>query len=264
MNTPIRYFGGKGSMFNNIIKHFPVAGSYDTYIEPFGGSFAVGLKKDIVPVEIYNDLEQNVYSLYKVISDTAMFDEFKFKCDLAIYSEDLRKEYKALLKTDIPIVDRAFYFFYVNRTSHNGVGGFSTNLSIRRKMSKSASDFLSAIDRLPELHHRISNLIVLNKDGIDIIEKYNSSNTFIYCDPPYEQSTRTSVRYSVDMNSESQERFINAAINSESKLLISGYVCELYKKLEENGFTKIQFNVNTIDSKMKPKTKTETLWKNYE
>ena len=36
------------------------------------------------------------------------------------------------------------------------------------------------------------------------------------------------------------------------------------KKLEENGFTKVEFNVNTIDGNRKPKTKTETLWRNYD
>lgn len=45
MNAPIKYFGGKGQMFNKIIEHFPDSSTYDTYIEPFGGSFSIGLKK---------------------------------------------------------------------------------------------------------------------------------------------------------------------------------------------------------------------------
>jgi DNA adenine methylase len=266
MNAPIRYFGGKGSMYNSIIKYFPKTGSYDTYIEPFGGSYAIGLKKDITPIEIYNDLDKNVYSLYKVLSDSVLFEEFKNRCDLSLYSEELRKEYKLLLKdTAISVIDRAFYFFYVNRTSHNGIGGFSTNVYIRRKMSKSVSDFLSAIDRLPELHQRLSNMIILNKNGIDVIEKYNNEKIFIYCDPPYEQTTRTSVRYDVDMDNTTQIRFIDTIINSKSKIIVSGYDCELYNKLVENGFEKIQFNVNMTSGgkKTKAKVKTETLWKNY-
>ncbi|PCI27298.1 hypothetical protein COB55_06020 [Candidatus Wolfebacteria bacterium] len=264
MNSPIKYFGGKGTMFKNIISEFPIEGSYDTYIEPFGGSFSIGLKKEETEIEIYNDMEQNVYSLYKVLSDKDLFDKFKHKCDLSYYSEQLRKEFKEKLKCDtLNIVDRAYYFFYVNRTSRNGIGGLNLSTTIRRKMSKSTSDFLSAIDRLPELHHRLSKVIILNRDGTSLINKHNRDNVFIYCDPPYEQSTRTSTRYKVDMDNDGHKDFIKTVINSNAKILISGYDCELYDTLLDNGFTKVQFDVRTVDGKGRPKTKVETLWKNY-
>ena len=264
MNTPIRYFGGKGTMFNSILEHFPENGSYDHYIEPFGGSYSIGLKlEDIPPVEIYNDMEQNDYSLYKVLADKELFNEFKYKCDLAIYSEDLRAEFKEKLKEELSLVDRAFYYYYVNRTSFNGNGGFTINTSIRRGMAKSISDFLSSVDRLPELHERLSRVAILNQDGIKLIEKYNKNNMFLYCDPPYEQSTRTSVRYPVDMHRDKQFEFIESVIKSNAKILISGYDCDVYSKLTENGFSKIMFDVNTVTNKGNAKTKVETLWKNY-
>jgi DNA adenine methylase len=264
MNSPIKYFGGKGTMFNNILEYFPKREEYNTYIEPFGGSYSIGLKKEPVEIEIYNDMEQNVYSLYKVLSDPDMFRVFKEKCDLALYSEDLRSEFKENLKReDLPIVERAFCFFYVNRTSHNGVGGFSRNTYIRRGMSKSISDFLSSIDRLDELHNRLSRVIVTNTDGIELINKYNTSNVFLYCDPPYEQSTRTSTRYKVDMNREQHVAFLHAVMISDAKILISGYDCELYDLLEKGGWNKVSFDVKTIDGNFKPKTKTEYLFYNY-
>lgn len=264
MNAPIKYFGGKGTMFNEILKYFPLNDSYDTYIEPFGGSYSIGLKLTPPSIEIYNDLDKNVYSLYKVLSDAKLFLQFKEKCDIVFYNEDIRNEFKAFLKDDnLSVVDRAFYFFYVNRTSHNGVGGFSKNTYVRRGMSKSVSDFLSSIDRLPELHDRLSRVMVTNIDGIKLIEKYNKGNVFFYCDPPYHFSTRTSTRYNVDMDNETQEKFLDAVIESEAKIIISGYDCEPYDRLSENGFEKIQFEVKTITGNFTPKTKTETLWRNY-
>lgn len=263
MNSPIRYFGSKGGFYNKIIEHFPTT-EYDTYIEPYGGTYIVGLMSNPAKIEIYNDLEQNVYSLYKVISDKDLFEEFKRRCDLVLYCEQLRKECKEnLTNENISIVDRAFNFFYVNRTSHNGIGGFSMNSHIRRGMSKAVSDFLSCIDRLPELHNRLSRVMVTNMDGVKLIEKYNKPNVFLYCDPPYEQSTRTGARYKVDMNREGHLNFIDAVINSKSKILISGYDCELYDKLTDNGFSKVKFEVKTIDGNFKKKIKIETLWKNY-
>lgn len=264
MKAPIRYFGSKGGFYNKILEQFPNENEFDTYIEPYGGSYCVGLSMTPAKNEIYNDLEQNVYSLYKVLSDVDLFTKFKEKCDLAIYSEDLRKDYKEKLKEDdIDIVDRTFYFYYVNRTSHNGVGGFSMNTSIRRNMSKSVSDFLSSIDRLPELHERLSRVIVSNMDGVKLINKYNTENCLIYADPPYEQSTRTNVRYKVDMNREKQIEFLDSVIKSKAKILISGYECELYNILTDNGFSKINFEVKTVDGNFNKKTKVETLWKNY-
>ena len=263
--APIKYFGGKGSMYNSILKYFPNSSEYDTYIEPFGGSYSIGLNLDIPPpIEIYNDLEKNVYSLYKVLSDNNLFIQFKEKCDLVFYSEDLRKEFKELLKDNsLSLVDRAFYFFYFNRTSHNGSGGFSKNTYIRRSMSKSISDFLSAIDKLPELHNRLSKVIVSNSDGIELINKYSDTRTLIYCDPPYEQSTRTSARYDVDMNNNEHIKFLDAVKNSKSKIIISGYDCELYDTLTNSNWEKIQFEVKTISGNFKSKIKTETLWRNY-
>jgi DNA adenine methylase len=130
-------------------------------------------------------------------------------------------------------------------------------------MSKAVSDFLSCIDRLPELHNRLSRVIVTNTNGIDLIRKYNDPKNMLYLDPPYEQSTRTGARYAVDMDREGHLDFLDAVINSRSKILISGYDCELYETLTENGFTKIKFEVKTIDGNFNPKVKTETLWKNY-
>ena len=273
MNSPIRYFGGKNGMACKILKYFPKEGSYNTYIEPFGVSFGVALHNpNIPPIEIYNDLDNNVYSLFRTLVDKEMFAEFQKLSDLIIYSEKLRKAFKQDLK-EIPfneddklsIVHRAFKFFYVNRTSRNGIGGFSINTCVRRCMSKSCSDFLSTIEGLPKLHDRLSKVIVTNQDGIKLINKYSQrEDVFIYADPPYHQSTRTEIRYNVDMNDDEQENFIDECINAKCKILISGYDCDAYKRLEENGFIKIKFIVHTMSGNRKTKKdKVECLWMNY-
>lgn len=268
MNSVVKWFGGKNSMFKNIISEFPQCGSYDTYIEPFGGSYGVGFHTPdelIVPIEIYNDLYNNVYCLFKVLSDKNLFIRFRELCNCSYYDEYMRQLFKEELKNnDLDELTRAFYFFYVNRTSHNGIGGFSMNRVVRRGMPKSVSDYMSTVDRLSEIHERLSKVMVLCRDGIGLMEDYNSPNVFIYCDPPYVLSTRSSAeRYVVDMTDKEHERFIDVCLNSKAKLLISGYDNELYNRLTDNGFKKLQFEVNTISGDRKPKTKIETLWKNY-
>lgn len=262
--TPIKYFGGKSLLINKIKEYFPKEGTYNTYIEPFAGSFSIGLTVDC-PNLIYNDLDKNVFSLYRVISDEDLFSKFKFFCDLAPYSEDIREQCKKELKRDdLSLLQRAVYFFYVNRTSHNGVGGFSINTVVRRNMSKSVSDYLSAIDRLPELHQKLSKVIVTNKNGIKLISKYDKKDVFFYLDPPYHWSTRTSARYKVDMNSNEQDELMNTLLEvKNAKILLSGYDCEAYSRLEQSGWNKFQFEVNTVDGNRVPKVKVESLWSNY-
>lgn len=258
MKAPINYFGGKNIMFKYIIEKFPNRETYDTYIEPFGGSYAVGLNMPYIPpIEIYNDLEKNIYSLYKVLQDENMFKTFQRMCELSPYDDDMRKEYIDTLKTnkDISILNRAYMYFYVNRTSFNGNGGFKINTCIRRGTSKSVSDYLSAVEHLEELHERLKNIIISNTDAIDLIDRFNKENVFMYLDPPYVQSTRTSnIRYEVDMNDEQQDVFLETCINSKAKLLISGYDNEKYNILLDNGFTKSNFTTNN---------RVETLWQNY-
>lgn len=266
MTTPVKWFGGKGTMFNNIVKHFPKPDEYKIYIEPFGGSYAIGFHMDYVPpIEIYNDLYENVYALYKVLADKEQFPKFKEMCDVYPYSEQFRAEFKEDLKrTDLSELDRAFKFFYVNRSSHNGIGGLSVNMVVRRNMAKSVSDYLSAVDNLEKFHQRMSHMVIMHRDAMELMDRYKDySDTFMYCDPPYEWSTRGQTRYAVDMDREGQQRFIDACLRSNAKLLISGYDCELYDQLTDAGFKKIQFDVNTVTGTREKKTKVETLWKNY-
>lgn len=263
MKAPIRYYGGKSLIINKLKEYFPK--DFDTYVEPFGGSFSVGLTVDC-PNMVYNDLDLNVFALYRVLNDSHLFSIFKQRCDLAVYSENFRQLYKQRLKDHDyeNIVDKAFYFFYVNRTSHNGHGGFSINTSIRRNMSKSVSDFLSSIDRLPELHEKLSKVIISNTDGIKLINKFDRNNCFIYLDPPYHRSTRGSAKYDVDMDDNQQEDLIKTVLGvRQAKCLLSGYDCDLYSNLEKSGWNKESFEVKTTDSKMNSKTKIETVWFNY-
>lgn len=274
MNSPIRYFGGKNGMAKKILEYFPESGSYDSYLEPFGGSFGVALHNpNVPPLEIYNDLDHNVYALFRVLTDKEMFEQFRALCDCIIYSEEMRREYLKELreydplksKTKEDIIARAFKFFYVNRTSRNGIGGFSVNLCVRRNMSKSCSDMLSTIEGLPKLHDRLSKVVVMNQDGVKLINKYSQNEKlFIYADPPYHHSTRTDTRYNVDMDDDTQEKFIDECLNAKCKILISGYDCEAYKRLEENGFKKVEFTVHTMSGDHKTKKdKIECLWMNY-
>lgn len=267
MRSPIKYFGGKGGFGNDIYAMFPDKSRYESYIEPFGGGASMLFIKEPFGCEIYNDLEENVYSLFKVLKDKKLFKEFKALCDMDCYSRRLRADYIEDLKTgDLDIVTRAYKYFYVNRSSRNGIGGFSVTANyIRRNMSKSVSDFLSCIDRLPDIHDRLSRVIIESQDGMALMKKFDRKKTFIYADPPYHHDTRTGTRYKVDMDDDMQVKFIDTVLAIKNAMvLISGYDCDEYKRLGKNGWQQIDMTISTTGGDHKPKEKIESLWFNYD
>lgn len=277
MKSPIKYFGGKGGMYKTILDQFPHGFGEDktktsnngaeTYIEPFGGSGAILFHKKPSPVEIYNDIEDNVYSFFKVVSDKSLFQELQDLCELTIFSRKIFMEFSDDLRDkDLTLVERAFRFFYVNRVAYNGVGSFSCSVNaIRKGMSKTISDMLSAIDRLPEVHSRLRSVIIENKNALDIIQKYDKDNVLFYLDPPYHHSTRGGTRYDKDMSNDQQELLIEILLGlKNAKVLLSGYSCDLYDKLTNNGWHRYDFVVKTQSGMRESKDKVESLWRNYD
>ena len=256
MKSPIKYYGGKSYMTDIIINQFPR--DYDIYVEGFGGGASVLFAKSQNGIEVYNDLNENVYALFKALSDKEAFERLKQRMDLTPYSAQLRDEYKELLTTNLPPDDRAYYFLCVNRTSFNGVGGFSTTHIVRRNMSKSTSDFLSMIDKLPQIHNRLSSVIIEHRDIMELIDKYDKANVFMYLDPPYVISERrSSQRYECDMTNEQHGALIGRLLDCKCKWLLSGYDNAIYQPLTDK-FGKTEFKSPNSGS-----SAIEVLWKNY-
>lgn len=256
MKSPIKYYGGKSYMTDILISEFPK--DFKTYVEGFGGGASILFQKPQTGIEVYNDLGENVYSLFHVLADKEKFSRLKERMDLTFYSAQLREEYKEKLKTKLSVEDRAYYFLCVNRMSFNGVGGFSTTDVVRRNMSKSTSDFLSMIDKLPQIHNRLSSVIIEHRDIFDLIDKWDRDDVFMYLDPPYVKSTRSSSQtYEVEMSDEEHKKLVERVLRCKCKVLISGYDNKIYEPLSEH-FVKKSFSSPNSKS-----TATETIWKNY-
>ena len=250
-------------MTDILLSHFPSKFDYKVYVEGFGGGASLLFAKEPDRIEVYNDLDKNVYSLFKVLSDPDKFSRFKEKLDLTPYSRDLWEEYKKDLRGDLDMEDRAYKFFYVNRTSFNGIGSFAvTQSTSRRNMMKNVSDYLSTVDRLEDYHQRVSRVCIENRDIFDLLDKYDSPSSFVYLDPPYVQETRKSnQKYLQEFTDDQHKKLVDYCRNMKGKVLISGYDHPIYEGLK--GFQKIQFPSPNANWKTSKSNAIETLWKNY-
>ena len=65
----LRYHGAKWRLATWILSHFPALASYDVYAEPFGGSAAVLLRKERSPIEVFNDLDDDVVGFFRALRE---------------------------------------------------------------------------------------------------------------------------------------------------------------------------------------------------
>ncbi|MBK8035326.1 MAG: DNA adenine methylase [Chloroflexi bacterium] len=264
MRAPIKYFGGKGNMLHKLLAFFPDPSSYDLFIDAYGGSGVVLLNKPRTQVEIYNDLDLNVYSLMATLADPVLFAAFRQRAELALYDEATSNVYRGAIRNPgQPIHERAFMFWYLTRTRQGmGSGGFSINTVVRRRMSKSTSDFLSSVEGLPELHARLSSVLVTQRDALELIAAYDMPRTLVYADPPYVQSTRGKTRYAVDAD-DAHHRQLVEVLNGlqHARVVLSGYDNPIYAALR--GFAQQAFQVKTVTPTGAPKSKTECVWVNF-
>ena len=233
---------------------------FNCYVEAFGGGASVLLSRPHECMEVYNDLGQNVYSLFKCLSDEKLFEEFCRTAAITPYSRELNAEYKKdLERNDLSIVERGYKFFYVNNTSFNGVGGFSTGVQDRMNVSKFLSRYLGKIDGLDRWHERLMQVVIENRDAMELFDIYDGEETFWYLDPPYVVDTRVSPdMYEHEMTNDQHVKFLEKCMTLKGKVLISGYNHPIYDVLIENGWHRFDFAAPHDERH------TESLWYNYE
>ena len=226
--APIPYFGGKCNYVDDILPLVPV---HKCYLEPFAGAASILLAKDRAEIEIYNDLDHNISTFYKVLRDD--FDELRRLVELTPYSrEEMHICWASLKNPNLSDMARARAFFAVSRMAFSGKFTSKPGLS-SSKMKDNASSWLYGIDCLYEVHQRIRGVTIENLDAIKVIKKYDGKETFIYLDPPYLPETRpkSTKAYLQEMGRTKHAEMLGTIVDCKSMILLSGYHNELYDEV---------------------------------
>ena len=246
-------------MTSVLIELFPKDIDQLVFIEGCGGGASLLFAKEPVGREVYNDINQNVYAFFLTLASHACFQSLKSFLDITPYSRQLHNKFREqLADPSLSYLDRAARFFYVNRTSFNGNGGFSRNLHTRRGMLKSVSDYLSTVDNLEQFHQRISRVLIEQLDVLDLVKRYNREDAFLYLDPPYIHETRKSNKgYDDEMTTDHHHQLAQALCGFSGKVMLSGYRHPAYEPLAP--WRQIEFTSKSAHSQGQ-----EILWLNYE
>lgn len=227
-----------------VAKLLPLIPPHHTYVEPFGGGASLLFAKELSPVEVYNDLDSGLVNFFRVLRDPVKFERFYHLVSLTPYSREEWEFCRDTWESCKDDVERAYRWYVVARMSFSGRFGSSWSSVVTescRGMANTTSKWLSAIDMLPSIHARMMRVQIEHADFRRILERYDTPETFFYLDPPYVPETRKSGEYKHEMRLEDHRELVDRLLRLEGIAMLSGYVHEVYKPLEEAGWRRIDF-----------------------
>ena len=225
----MRYHGGKFRLAPWIISHFP---AHKTYVEPFGGAAGVLLQKPRAESEIYNDLDDDIVNVFRVLQDQEKSAELQRKLIVTPYS---RAEFElSYVHADEP-VERA------RRTlmrAHQGFGSAGATkhktgfrIDSARKYGTSAHIWAHYPNHIASFLDRLQCVLIENKPAIEVIENHDRPETLFFVDPPYVHSTRkmrAGGYYAHEMEDQEHEQLLDQLNQMAGMVVLSGYESDLY------------------------------------
>jgi DNA adenine methylase len=142
---------------------------------------------------------------------------------------------EALSNQKLSSVERAGHFFIAIRQSYSGL---RNSWSSAGKVGKpKATPYRRAIDRFPEVHERLRNVHIEQKDTIECIKQYAAPNSLVYCDPPYVLGTRVVPEaYKHEYTDEQHQQLVKTLLEVPGHKILSGYQSPLYQPLLDAGW----------------------------
>ncbi|MBI5587709.1 MAG: DNA adenine methylase [Deltaproteobacteria bacterium] len=204
------WIGGKRRLAPQILPLFP---QHVCYVEPFAGGAALYFLKEPSKVEVLNDVNLDIVTLYRVVQNHLEESLRHFKW--ALTSRTIYEWLQDTPPGTLTDIQRAARFYYLQRLSFGGkVRGQSFGTATT---SPPRLNLLRIEEELSETHLRLSRAFIEHLNWRDCIEKYDREHTFIYCDPPYYGTEG----YGVEFPLEEYGRIADAARALKGKMLIS-------------------------------------------
>lgn len=250
----LRYHGGKWRLAPWVISHFP---RHRGYVEPYGGAASILMRKPRAPIEVYNDLNEQVVDIFQILRDP---DMSKRLAELLYLTPFARDEFDLSYEASPDRLESARRFVVRSFFGYGSKAMFESKNGFRSRRSQScppARDWSTYPAQIKLFYARLQGVVIENRPALEIIERYDREDYLIYLDPPYVHSARNvrTGRYSNEMTDQDHIDLAEAARKIRGMAIISGYQCDLYDELYHDW---IRFDRKTFADKARPRV--ESLW----
>lgn len=249
LNSFISWIGGKKLMRKVILEQFPESGSFDRYIEVFGGAgWILFAKESHAKMEVYNDINGQLVNLFRVVKYHP--EALQKELDWILMSReqffDALQDIKGL--TDI---QRAANFWIAIKESF---GSDCCSFGVRPKNIEDAIAFLR------ETSKRLQKVVIENVDFEQLIKTYDRKTALFYLDPPYYDAEKY---YPDRFQPEDHKRLKNVLEKIQGKFVLSYNDCPEIRELYQ-GYRIIESDRNdNLAAKIKARRYKELIIKNF-
>lgn len=161
-------------------------------------------------------------------------------------------------------VEMAFIIFQLYYASRDGMG-----VAWSDEKNANVKNYYNAVRNLRNVSDRIKDVVILQVDALDLVEKYRTyKGAMIYLDPSYlkpdDEYKNLGGIYRRSYGYEEHEKLLRVITKSDTraKILISNYDVELYNTYLSD-WGKTYYKTFTGVGSKKGNRRTEVLWKNY-
>ncbi len=236
----MRWHGGKWRLAPWIIRHFP---PHRIYTEVYGGAFSVGLRKEPVDREVWNDLDDGLVNLFRVLRDDVAAARLVQQLRLTPFARaEFELSYRSTARDPVErarrMLIRSFMGFGSDATSGIYRTGFRSNSN--RSRTTPAMDWAGYPDALEFTIERTRALVLENKPAIKVLLEQDSPDTLHFVDPPYPHETRSRrtnrrgigvIVYNHEMTTADHVELLRVLCELKGMVVLSSYPNELYDRV---------------------------------
>jgi DNA adenine methylase len=172
------WMGGKSKLVKAIVPRIP---AHTCYVELFAGAAWVLFRKPESSVEVINDINKDLITLYRCLQ--WHLEEFVRYFKWVLVSRNEFDRLKRAVPDTLTDIQRAARFYYLQQMAFAGKltgQSFGNDASRRPKFN-----LLRVEEYLSAAHLRLSRVYVECLPYADVISRYDGPDTFFYIDPPY-------------------------------------------------------------------------------
>ena len=234
----LSYIGGKSKIGKWIVPFYDK--DMETYVEVFGGMFWCFFNMDLsqflnLKKVVYNDFNPLNYNLFNCIQNPTellrainSIDCQKFGMEItpSIYKEQFINFQAEIFAENFRVEPgnyevAAKYVYILTQVFSGSKPETSSFIDLKGKYKSKYLTFRDKLLKPDWIEHFLKITHVENMDFAEVIEKYDSPNTYFYVDPPY---WKTENYYSNhDFDRQDHERLSKSLISMEGKFSLSYY-----------------------------------------